>query len=84
MQFHRDHGLEAVTKELGTRTVMLLPIAIWSQMGTRDKYYFTKEIIASSCSPIFRWLEVWIAGINHLFGAYCAASITACSSLSLI
>ncbi|MHB8072379.1 hypothetical protein [Desulfosporosinus fructosivorans] len=43
--------------------LMLLPIAIWSQMGTRDKYYFTKEIIASSCSPIFRWLEVWIAGI---------------------
>ena len=43
--------------------VMVLPIAIWSQMGTREKYYFTWEIIMSSCHPLYKYFAVWIAGI---------------------
>ncbi|WP_055108690.1 ABC transporter permease [Paenibacillus ihumii] len=41
----------------------LWPIAIWSQMGTREKYYFTRDLLLSSCPPLKRFLAVWIAGI---------------------
>lgn len=43
--------------------VMVFPIAIWSQMGTREKYYFTMEFILSSCQPLYKFLTVWIAGV---------------------
>ncbi len=44
--------------------LMLPPIAIWSQMGTRDKYCYTAEIMASSRSPILKQLGVWLAGTS--------------------
>ncbi|WP_281889303.1 hypothetical protein [Paenibacillus sp. YYML68] len=43
--------------------VMVWPIAIWSQMGTRDRHYFTQELMKASCPPIFKWMAVWISGI---------------------
>lgn len=43
--------------------VMVLPIAIWSQMGTREKQYFTQELILSSCPPLYKFFAVWISGI---------------------
>lgn len=41
----------------------LWPIAIWSQMGTREKFYFTRELLMSSCSPLNRFFAVWVSGI---------------------
>ncbi|WP_339159275.1 hypothetical protein MKX50_09300 [Paenibacillus sp. FSL W8-0186] len=41
----------------------LWPIAIWSQMGTREKFYFTRELLMSSCSPLKRFFAVWVSGI---------------------
>ncbi|PWV89406.1 hypothetical protein DFQ01_1453 [Paenibacillus cellulosilyticus] len=43
--------------------VAVLPIALWSQMGTREKYHFTWDMIASSCPPLYRFFSVWFAGI---------------------
>lgn len=43
--------------------LMVLPIAIWSQMGTREKHYFTLELVLSSCPRLIQWSAVWIAGI---------------------
>ncbi|MBU3570741.1 hypothetical protein IUK39_11225 [Priestia aryabhattai] len=42
---------------------MILPIAIWSQMGTREKHYFTRELILSSCPPLYKFFAVWISGV---------------------
>ncbi|OEH94413.1 hypothetical protein [Bacillus solimangrovi] len=43
--------------------LMVMPIVIWSQMGTREKTYFTRELILSSCPPIYKFAAVWISGI---------------------
>ncbi|WP_237690592.1 hypothetical protein [Paenibacillus caui] len=43
--------------------MMVLPIAIWSQMGTREKHYFTRELVLSSCPRLVKWFAVWVAGI---------------------
>ncbi|MGP7816114.1 hypothetical protein [Niallia sp. 01092] len=43
--------------------VMVLPIAIWSQMGNREKHYFMREIILSSCPPLYKFIAVWISGV---------------------
>ncbi len=47
--------------------LMVLPLSIWSQMGTREKYYSTAELIGSSCPPYYKWLSVWLAGIIITF-----------------
>lgn len=43
--------------------IMLLPIAIWSQMGCREKYYFTSELVKSSCSLFYKRSAEWLAGL---------------------
>lgn len=43
--------------------VMIWPIAIWSQMMTRENYYGTDQIIMSSCSPFYKFFATWISGI---------------------
>ncbi|AWB43512.1 hypothetical protein DCC85_04260 [Paenibacillus sp. CAA11] len=44
--------------------VLIWPLGLWSQMGTRDKQYFTTAMIRSSSPPIYKWLSVWLAGIT--------------------
>lgn len=44
--------------------IMLLPIAIWSQMGCREKYYFTTELVKSSCSLFYKRGAEWLAGLG--------------------
>lgn len=44
--------------------IMLLPIAIWSQMGCREKYYFTTELIKSSCPLLYKRGAEWLAGLG--------------------
>ncbi|MGE7603371.1 hypothetical protein ACQKL5_12920 [Peribacillus sp. NPDC097675] len=43
--------------------IMVFPIAMWSQMGTREKYYFTQELIFASCPPLYKFFAVWISGV---------------------
>lgn len=43
--------------------IMLLPMAVWSQMGCREKQYSTTDIILSSCSLPVKWVAAWISGI---------------------
>jgi len=43
--------------------VMLWPIMIWSLMGTRESYFFTHDLVRSSCSPISKWFTEWAAGV---------------------
>ncbi|WP_459501598.1 hypothetical protein [Bacillus sp. C1] len=43
--------------------IMIWPIAIWSQMMTRERYYSTEQIIISSCSPFYKFFATWISGI---------------------
>ncbi|WP_243521552.1 hypothetical protein [Bacillus pseudomycoides] len=43
--------------------IMIWPIAIWSQMITREKFYHTDQIIISSCSPFYKFFSTWISGI---------------------
>ncbi|MEK8127725.1 hypothetical protein WMW72_07320 [Paenibacillus filicis] len=42
---------------------LILPIAIWSQMGTREKHFFTRDLLLSSCPPLYKFMAVLIAGI---------------------
>ncbi len=42
--------------------IMLLPFSIYSQMGCREKYYFTEDLINSSCSRYNKWIATWISG----------------------
>lgn len=42
---------------------MLFPLSIWSQMGTRERHYFTRDILKSSCSPFYKFMVVWFSGI---------------------
>nr|WP_001067150.1 MULTISPECIES: hypothetical protein [Bacillus cereus group] len=43
--------------------ILIWPIAIWSQMMTREKQYGTDQIIMSSCSPLYKFFATWISGI---------------------
>jgi len=43
--------------------IMLLPMAVWSQMGCREKQYSTTDMILSSCSLSVKWMAAWISGI---------------------
>ncbi|KYG37507.1 hypothetical protein AZF08_23540 [Bacillus gaemokensis] len=43
--------------------IMIWPIAIWSQMATREQFYRTNQIIYSSCSPFYMFFATWISGI---------------------
>lgn len=43
--------------------IMIWPIAIWSQMMTRETYYGTDQIISSSCSPLYKFFATWISGM---------------------
>ncbi|MFC0213495.1 hypothetical protein ACFFK0_13685 [Paenibacillus chartarius] len=43
--------------------LMLVPLPVWSQMGTKETYYSTKELAASSCSSLRRRCAAWMAGI---------------------
>ncbi|WP_410982100.1 hypothetical protein [Bacillus cereus] len=43
--------------------IIIWPIAIWSQMMTRETYYGTDQIIMSSCSPFYKFFATWISGI---------------------
>ncbi|WP_035178466.1 hypothetical protein [Alkalihalobacterium bogoriense] len=47
--------------------IFVLPIAIWSQLATRERQYFTRELILSSGSPVLRAIAVWIAGVSITF-----------------
>ncbi len=42
--------------------IMLLPISIWSQMGCREKYYFTSDLVKSSCPLLYKRMAEWLAG----------------------
>ncbi|GAA0133850.1 hypothetical protein YSY43_06900 [Paenibacillus sp. YSY-4.3] len=53
----------------------LWPIAIWSQMGTREKYYFTRELLMSSCPPLKRFFAGWISGILITLLVFSAALV---------
>lgn len=44
--------------------IMLLPIAIWSQMGCRETYFFTTEFVESSCPLLYKLGAEWFAGIG--------------------
>jgi hypothetical protein len=44
--------------------IMLLPIVIWSQMGCREKYYFTTELVKSSCPLFYKRGAEWLAGLG--------------------
>lgn len=44
--------------------IMLLPITIWSQMGCREKYYFTTELVKSSCPLFYKRGAEWLAGLG--------------------
>jgi hypothetical protein len=44
--------------------IMLLPIAIWSQMGCRENYYFTTELVTSSCPLKYKRGAEWLAGFG--------------------
>lgn len=46
-----------------TSIIMLLPMALWSQMGSRDTLYGTEQLLNYSCSRSDRWLAAWLAGI---------------------
>ena len=43
--------------------VTLLPMSIWSQMGCREKYNFTDQIVYSCCSKYKKYLATLFAGI---------------------
>lgn len=43
--------------------IMIWPIAIWSQMITKETLYRTDQLILSSCSPLYKFFATWIAGI---------------------
>ena len=43
--------------------IMLLPIGIWSQMGCREKFSNTTQLILSSCPRVTKWLSSLMAGI---------------------
>ncbi|WP_369900079.1 hypothetical protein [Bacillus manliponensis] len=42
---------------------MIWPIAIWSQMITKAKFYRTDQMILSSFSPLYQFFAAWIAGM---------------------
>lgn len=43
--------------------IMLLPMAIWSQMGCRDKFHSTDDLMASCCPAKYKWLATWVSGV---------------------
>nr|WP_026591702.1 hypothetical protein [Bacillus sp. UNC437CL72CviS29] len=43
--------------------IIIWPIAIWSQMATREWFYRTNQIIYSSCSPLYKFFATWISGV---------------------
>lgn len=43
--------------------MLLLLLPIWSQMGSREKLYFTSGLLDSSCSPMSKWWATWTAGL---------------------
>lgn len=48
----------------GLYLMMILPIGIWSQMGCRENYYFTTELIESSCSLVYKKVAELLGGIG--------------------
>ncbi|MFD2132429.1 hypothetical protein ACFSKI_14585 [Pseudogracilibacillus auburnensis] len=44
--------------------IIILPIAIWSRMGTKEKHFFTKDLIISSGPSFPRVVSLWIAGLS--------------------
>ncbi|WP_034638366.1 hypothetical protein, partial [Bacillus manliponensis] len=42
---------------------MIWPIAVWSQMITKAKFYRTDQMILSSCSPFYQFFAAWIVGM---------------------
>ncbi|WP_051051940.1 hypothetical protein [Paenibacillus sonchi] len=51
--------------------IMIWPLALWSQMGTRDQHYFTTGLTLSCSSPLAKWWTEWLSGvfITLLFSA---------------
>lgn len=43
--------------------ILLLILPIWSQMGYREKHFFTRDLIAYSCPPATKWWATWIAAV---------------------
>lgn len=48
----------------GLYLMMILPIGIWSQMGCRENYYFTTELIESSCSLVYKKVAELLGGFG--------------------
>lgn len=51
--------------------ILIVPLSVWSQMGTREKNNGLQLLINSSCSILPKLVSVWIAGviISLLFSA---------------
>lgn len=43
--------------------ILFLPLPIWSQMGCREKYFFTQELVSSSCPAIRKFWASWCSGL---------------------
>lgn len=43
--------------------IMLLPMAVWSQMGCRGQMYATTDLILASCYLPAKWFATWLSGI---------------------
>lgn len=43
--------------------IMLFPIGIWSQMGCREKFSNTTQLILSSCPRVTKWASSLMAGV---------------------
>ncbi|AIQ68216.1 hypothetical protein PGRAT_11795 [Paenibacillus graminis] len=43
--------------------IMIWPLALWSQMGTRDQHYFTTGLTLSCSSPLAKWWTEWLSGV---------------------
>ena len=43
--------------------ILIVPLSLWSQMGTREKKYRLHSLIYSSCSSAPKLFSVWLAGV---------------------
>lgn len=42
---------------------MLLMIPVWSQLGCRERYHFTRELVSYRCPMRYKWIASWISGV---------------------
>ncbi|AUS09226.1 hypothetical protein C1X05_10590 [Laceyella sacchari] len=47
--------------------LLVWPIALWSQMATREKRYRMTALVTSSGPPLLQTLSIWIAGLLATF-----------------